>query len=46
MDIGNFCSPIDEPGENLSHQGEVGLSEVLHGDEPGVAQTAHHLGEI
>ena len=40
------CSPIDEPGENLSHQREVGLSEVLHGDEPRVAQTAHHLGEI
>ena len=36
---------IDEPLQDLRHQREVGLAEVLGGDDPRIAQSPHHLHE-
>ena len=38
--------PFDQPFQNLSHQREVGCTEVLHGDETRIPQGPHHLCKI
>lgn len=38
--------PVDKPLQYLCYQIEVGFPKVLHRYHPGVAQGAHHLGEV
>ena len=37
--------PLDEPAEHLADQPEVGLTEVLQGDQPRVPECPHHLSQ-
>ena len=39
-------TPVDQPLQNFCYEVKVGLPKVLHGYHPGVAQGAHHLGEV
>ena len=38
--------PVDEPGEDFRHQGEVGGSKVFNGDQSWITQGPHHLSEV
>ncbi len=38
--------PLSEPVENVGDEFEVGLAEILHGDETRVAEGSHHLAEV